>query len=142
VRIGDNEISSRHFFGAATRRQKVMTIMGLSEWKETRDAKAIVRDQLKNYHVIRDKNPDLPVQEIYEQVLMLRQGYDDERARYIIKSAKESFSKWPFDGEPPTFRQVVHFLVVSEHLERVDGPVKATNIDFERIVDRIIPAGL
>ena len=73
---------------------------------------------------------------------MLRQGYDDERARHIVKSAKESFSKWPFDGEPPTFRQVVHFLVVSEHLERVPGPFKATTIDFEKIVDRIIPANL
>lgn len=116
--------------------------MGLSEWKETRDAKTIARDQFKNYHVIRDKYPDLPIQEIYEQVLMLRQGYDSGRARYIIKSAKESFSEWPYDGEPPTFRQVVHFLVVSEHLERAEGPVKATTIDFEKIVGRIIPDNL
>jgi hypothetical protein len=116
--------------------------MGLSAWKETRNAKTIARELLKTYHVVRNNYPDLPIQEIYKQVLMLGQGFDDERARHIVKSAKESFSQWPYDGEPPTFRQVVHFLVVSEHLERIAGPLKATTIDFEKIVDRIIPANL
>jgi hypothetical protein len=73
--------------------------------------------------------------------LMLRPGYDAEWAHALVRQAEAGVSWWPHDRDR-TFRDVVHYLAVSEYLDRKPAERSGTHVVFREIIDKLIPADL
>jgi hypothetical protein len=110
-------------------------------WAEKRFARALAKEQLGFYRKVLSENPDLPKLEIYSRTLMLRPGYDAERAHALVREAEADVSSWPHDRDL-AFRDVVHHLAVSEYLERNPAEGSGTHVVFKGIIDKLIPADL
>jgi len=110
-------------------------------WAEKRFARTLAKEQLGLYRKVLGENPDLPKLEIYSRILMLRPGYDAERARNLLRDAEGDVSWWPRDRDL-AFRDVVHHLAVSEYLERDPSRTSGTHVNFKAIIHKLIPADL
>jgi len=110
-------------------------------WAEKRFARALAKEQLGFYRKVLSENPDLPKLEIYSLTLMLRPGYDAERAHALVRQADAGVSWWPHDRDL-AFRDVVHHLAVSEHLEQKPAERSGTHVVFREIINKLIPADL
>ena len=107
---------------------------------EKRFARALAKEQLGFYRRVLSENPDLPRLEIYGRTLMLHAGYDAERARALLRQAEASTS-WPHDRDL-AFRDVVHYLAVSEYLDGRPAERGGTHVVFREIIDKLISADL
>src|ERR1700756_3750390 len=114
-------------------------VMGLAAfllpWRERRYAVRISEELLKLYRLVVSGCSATARREIYRRVVMIRTGADADEARAILVRAERSFASWPANREL-RFRDVVHYLAVSEYL--VFGNRTSTRIDMGRLInDRI-----
>lgn len=108
-------------------------------WAEKRFARALAKGQLGFYRAVQSENPNLSKMDIYTQALMRHPGYNDERARALVRQTEDGVSWWPHDREP-TFRDIVHYLAVSEYTKAEEHT--GTHVVFKKIIDGLIPADL
>ncbi|MDH3729392.1 MAG: hypothetical protein OER77_17815 [Myxococcales bacterium] len=113
--------------------------MPFLHWAEKRFARALARQQLGFYRAVQNENPSLPKLDLYAQTLMRHPGYDAERARTLVRQTEDGVSWWPHDREP-TFRDIVHYLAVTEYTKGEDHD--GTHVVFKKIIDKLIPADL
>jgi hypothetical protein len=113
--------------------------MALFHWSEKRFARRLAKQQLASLHAVRSAHPDLQGTELYQPVLMRGLGYDAGRAATVVDTAERSISWWPHDREL-RFRDVVHYVAVSEFAQRSAREHPGTTVTFRDIIDRIIPA--
>ena len=114
-------------------------VASLFSWREARYAAQVSRELLKLYWIVMASHPGLERRETYQKVVMARTGADMDDAAAVLMRAEQSFAHWPTERDL-TFRDVVHYLAVSEYLA-VDDRM-ATRIDMGRLVAGRIPQDL
>ena len=110
-------------------------------WQEKHHAAKTSRELLKIYQAIVATRPGLKKEEVYRQVVMKRLGVTLAAADAVLDRASESFATWPLE-RPLTFRDVVHYLAVSEYLESKDYVAAWTREDLGRVVASLVPEDL
>jgi hypothetical protein len=110
----------------------------LSAWRERRSASRCCRDLLQLYRVVAARHPELGGDGLYRQVVAARIG-GDGGASAVVRRATESYATWPVE-RALTFRDVVHYLAVSEFMASHSASSVYTGI--RRIVDASIPPEL
>jgi hypothetical protein len=132
--------------GNVRRRPRAPWMRGVMElatfllpWREQRYAVRISEELLKLYHLVVSGCSATARREIYRRVVMIRTGADADEARAILVRAEQSFASWPVNREL-RFRDVVHYLAVSEYL--VFGNRTSTRIDMGRLINGRIPRHL
>jgi transposase-like protein len=110
-------------------------------WQEKHHAAKTSRELLKMYQAVVAARPGLKKEEVYRQVVMKRLGVTLAAADAVLDRATESFATWPVE-RPLTFRDVVHYLAVSEYLESKDYVAAWTREDLGRIVASLVAEDL
>jgi YHS domain-containing protein len=90
-------------------------ISSLIPGQERRFARRISRELTRQYWNITASYPELRGRDLYRQIVAARRLIDLEAADSLIKKAESSFASWPVQREL-RFRDVVHFIAVSEYL--------------------------
>jgi hypothetical protein len=83
--------------------------------RERRFARRIGRELLKLYWFVSASHPDLRGRGLYRTIVISRTRVDPESAEALLEQAEESFAAWP-TRRALKFRDVVHFIAVSEFL--------------------------
>jgi len=112
----------------------------LAAWRERHFATVCCRDLLKLYHTVAAQRPNLARTDLYRQIVVERTDSDNTAADTILRLAEESFASWPVSREL-NFRDVVHYLAVSEFLDTHKGS-RWVHADMRRIVNSAIPHDL
>jgi transposase-like protein len=110
-------------------------------WQEKHHAAKTSRELLKLYETIVAARPGLKKEELYRQVVMTRLGVTLAAADAVLDRATESFAAWPVERRL-TFRDVVHYLAVSEYLGSKDYVAEWTREDLGRVVASLVPEDL
>lgn len=97
------------------------------------------RELMRLYGIVAAENPALAGRDIYLEVLMRRGACMPAEAAATLDHAEESFAIWPV-GRPLCFRDVVHYVAVTEHF-RTEGVV-AMRSDIGHLVAKLIPQNL
>ena len=97
--------------------------------------RGLAKTKLRVFYTLRERNLDLPLEDIYYLTILNRIGYTEATADMIIKGA-----------EPLSLRSVVHRFVIHEAMKTF-GPRGIPPRDYgglaaRRAVDDIIPADL
>ncbi len=90
-------------------------ISSLIPGQERRFARRISRELTLQYWTITASYPELRGRDLYRQIVAARRLIDLETADCLIKRAESSFASWPVQRDL-RFRDVVHFIAVSEYL--------------------------
>jgi YHS domain-containing protein len=115
-------------------------LAGLLPGRERRFAKRVSRDLLALYRTESARDPRLRGRDLYRTIVMTRMRADPDSADALLDQAEESYAAWP-TRRPLRFRDVVHFLAVSEFLaSHGDTPWIHENMKDE--VDSQIPHNL
>lgn len=108
--------------------------------KETRFAKRITRRLLKSHNAVSGENPNLSKNALYRKVLLHSQQVDSSRVELVLRQAEDSVDLWTTnEAEGFGFRQVVHFIVMSQYRE---AGHTGSVVSFREIVYSLIPANL
>jgi hypothetical protein len=83
--------------------------------RERRFARRIGRELLKLYWIVSASHPELRGRGLYRTIVVSRTRADPESAEALLDHAEESFAAWP-TRRALKFRDVVHFIAVSEFL--------------------------
>jgi len=110
----------------------------LRRWREARLARRLSRKALRAYETVRAANPNLSGDALYVKVIEYRTGRNAEFARGIVSGAARSYAEWPVQ-RALTFRDVVHYMIVSDYLAAADAPRRWTSVDVRRLVSEIVP---
>jgi hypothetical protein len=110
-------------------------------WQEKHHAAKASRELLKLYQTIVTARPGIRKEELYRQVVMNRLRVTLAAADAVLDRATESFATWPVE-RPLTFRDVVHYLAVSEYLGSKDYVASWTREDLGRVVASLVPEDL
>jgi transposase-like protein len=110
-------------------------------WQEKHHAAKTSRELLKLYQMTVAARPGLKKVEVYRQVVMTRLGVTLAAADAVLDRATESFATWPME-RPLTFRDVVHYLAVSEYLGSKDYVAEWTREDLGRVVASLVAEDL
>jgi transposase-like protein len=110
-------------------------------WREKHHAAKTSRELLKMYQAIVMARPGLKKEEVYRRVVMNRLGVTLAAADAVLDRASESFATWPVE-RPLTFRDVVHYLAVSEYLASKDYVAAWTREDLGRVVASLVAEDL
>jgi hypothetical protein len=103
-------------------------------------ARRVCRESLAAYEAVKRRNPALAGNALYQAAITRRTRLDDEGARHLLARAHASRLDW--DNErPPSFRDVVLFMIVTEYLARSKG-VQGMTMDLGSYLDRRMPEGL
>lgn len=109
-------------------------------------AKGIAKTQLSTLRHLYNQNPELFGEALYEQVIILRPTYNSEKAKKIIKEAKESFERtaWIKTSTESKFcfRDVVEQLIIREYFKGNSGYDAIAITIILSVVREIIPADL
>ena len=109
-------------------------------FKEKRFAKRVIKRLLRSHSAVCAKKPDLSGMALYREVLLHTKQVDPSRADQILWQAEDSVDGWTDRArEGLGFRQVVHFILMSEY--RAAGHV-GTVVSFRDIVYSLIPENL
>lgn len=109
-------------------------------WRERHHATRVSKEMLRLYASIAATHPGLAKIEIYRQVVAARTLRPLSAADEVLSHAEESFATWPVPRNL-TFRDVVHYLAVSEYLASADG-APWTRQNLGRVVADLVPDGL
>lgn len=110
-------------------------------WEEKRYAAKTSRELLRLYEKIATSRPGLSKHELYRQVVMARLGGTLAAADAVLARATESFATWPVE-RALTFRDVVHYLAVSNYLATNAEAADWTRENLGRVVSSLIPEHL
>jgi hypothetical protein len=109
-------------------------------FRERRFARRIGRELLKLYWIVSASHPNLSGRGLYRTIVISRTRVDSESAEALLDQAEESFAAWP-TRRTLKFRDVVHFIAVSEFLASHDN-VSWIQSNIGREVASQIPANL
>jgi hypothetical protein len=109
-------------------------------FRERRFARRIGRELLKLYWFVSASHPDLRGRDLYRTIVISRAQVDTESAEALLEQAEESFAAWP-TRRALKFRDVVHFIAVSEFLA-THGNSSWIRTNMRREVASQIPARL
>jgi YHS domain-containing protein len=112
----------------------------LRAWRERRFARLCCRELLRLHKSIAARHPELAGDRLYRQVVAARIGGDPGAADAVIERAARSYAIWPVE-RALTFRDVVHYLAVSEFMASRRG-TPWVHAGMKRVVDASIPAHL
>lgn len=108
--------------------------------KEKRFAKRVIKRLLKSHSAVTAEKPGLSGNALYREVLLHSRLVDPARADLILSQAEDSVDEWTAGaGHGLGFRQVVHFVVVSQY--KAAGHL-GTVVSIRDIVYSLIPADL
>lgn len=112
----------------------------LSAWREKRFTCDCCRRLLKLHAEVLAREPALAGWPLYKEIVVRHLGGDQDGAEALLQRAQESFASWPV-SRALIFRDVVHYLAVSELLARhSDMPWLHTSVG--RSVEAAIPRHL
>lgn len=112
----------------------------LISWRERRHVTRTSRVMLSQYRTIASSHPNLLPGETYKFVVMAHTGCDTATANMILKRAEESFAEWPV-SRTLKLRDVVHYLTVTEYLDRY-GQDFWLRSEINKLVASRIPGNL
>lgn len=112
----------------------------LISWRERHHVRKTSRVMLSQYRSIATSHPDLLPGEVYKFVVMAHTGCDTATANMILKRAEESFAAWPV-SRALKLRDVVHYLTVTEYLDRY-GKDFWLRSEINKLVASRIPGNL
>lgn len=112
----------------------------LSAWREKRFTCECCHRLLKLHAEVLARHPALAGWPLYKQIVVQHVGGDLDGAEVLLQRAQESFASWPVSRDL-IFRDVVHYLAVSELLARhSDTPWLQASVG--RSVEAAIPRHL
>jgi hypothetical protein len=106
-------------------------------WRERHHAAKTSRELMKLYRATDAAYPGLKKQQLYRQIVMVRLGGSSAAADALLVRAKESFATWPVD-RALTFRDVVHYIAVSDYLASTDHAEDWTRENLGRVVAKLV----
>jgi transposase len=109
--------------------------------RERRHAAKTSRELLKLYREVAAARPGLKKQELYRSIVMARAGGAAAAADEVLVRAAESFATWPVE-RALKFRDVVHYLAVSDYLASNDDGAAWTRENLGRVVALLVPGRL
>ena len=109
----------------------------LQAWRERRFAAAHCRTLMKLHRSVAATHPQLSGPGLYRKVLAARGGSDPAAVDEVLRNAEQSFAIWPVT-RALTFRDVVHYLVVSEFVSSHDG-TPWVHVNMKRVVESMVP---
>jgi len=110
-------------------------------WQEKSSAAKTSRELLKIYNSVRAARPELRKRELYRLVVVERLGGTLAAADAVLARAAESFATWPVEREV-NFRDVVHYLAVSDYLASNSVAAGWTRENLGSVVASLIPENL
>jgi len=110
-------------------------------WQEKYSAAKTSRELLKVYNSVRAARPELRKRELYREVVMKHLSGTLAAADAVLARATESFASWPVEREL-TFRDVVHYLAVSDYLASNNVDAAWTRENLGRVVASLIEDSL
>jgi transposase-like protein len=110
-------------------------------WQEKHHAAKTSRELLKIYRTVAAAHPGLDKRQLYRQIVMVRLGGTLAAAEAVLVRAAESFSTWPAE-RPLTFRDVVHYLAVSDYLASNNDVADWARENLGRVVASYVPDNL
>ncbi len=110
-------------------------------WQEKHYAAKTSRELLKLHEKIAAARPGLGKQELYRHIVMARLGGTLAAADAVLARATESFATWPVE-RALTFRDVVHYLAVSDYLATNAEAADWTRENLGRVVASLVPEHL
>jgi transposase len=110
-------------------------------WQEKQYAAKTSREMLKLYEKVAAARPGLTKQELYRHIVMARVGGTLAAADAVLARATESFATWPVE-RALTFRDVVHYLAVSDYLATNAEAAEWTRENLGRVVASLVPEHL
>ncbi len=110
-------------------------------WQEKHHAAKTSRELLKIYRTVAAAHPRLDKRQLYRQIVMVRLGGTLAAAEAVLVRATESFSTWPAE-RPLTFRDVVHYLAVSDYLASNNDIADWARENMGRVVASHVPDNL
>jgi transposase-like protein len=110
-------------------------------WQEKQYAAKTSRELLKLYEKVAAARPGLGKQELYRHIVMARLGGTLAAADAVLTRATESFATWPVE-RALTFRDVVHYVAVSEYLATNAEAADWTRENLGRVVSSLVPEHL
>jgi len=109
-------------------------------WRERHYARRTSRELLALYRRVRTNHPGLTGLPLYRMVVADHLGGESSDVDAVLEHAKDSFATWPVD-RPLTFRDIVHYVAVSNFLEAHDA-APWTQSNLGRMIAARIPQGL
>jgi hypothetical protein len=110
-------------------------------WREKHHAARTSRELLKTYHAVAAAHPGLKPPELYRHIVMARMGGTRAAAEAVLARATESFATWPVE-RALRFRDVVHYLAVSDYLADNEDAAEWTRENLGRVVSSLVPENL
>ncbi len=110
-------------------------------WQEKHHAAKTSRELLKLYENVAAAHPGMKKQELYRFVVIARLGGTLAAADAVLARATESFATWPVE-RALTFRDVVHYLAVSDYLANNEDAAEWTRENLGRVVASLVPEHL
>ena len=110
-------------------------------WQEKHFAAKTSRELLKLYDKVSSERPGMKKLELYRHIVMARTGGTLAAADATLARATESFATWPVE-RALTFRDVVHYLAVSDYLATNTEAAEWTRENLGRVVARLVPEKL
>jgi transposase len=110
-------------------------------WREKHYAARISRELLELHRTVAAAHPRLTKHELYRQIVMARVGGTLAAADAALDRAADSFASWPVE-RPLTFRDVVHYLAVSDYLAANGDVAEWTRENLGKVVSSIVPDDL
>jgi transposase-like protein len=107
-------------------------------WQEKHHAARTSRELLKLHQKVAAAHPGLEKHELYRHIVMARLGATPEAAEEVLARAAESFAVWPVQ-RPLTFRDLVHYLAVSDYLGSHHEAGDWTRENLGRVVASLVP---
>jgi hypothetical protein len=111
----------------------------LLAWRERRFAATCAREMVRLHRELSIRFPELKGLGLYHRVVAARTG-NATAADAVLERAEQSFAIWPVE-RALTFRDVVHYLAVSEFIA-THSHARWVYADMKRIVDAQIPSHL
>jgi YHS domain-containing protein len=112
----------------------------LLAWRERRFAAARCREMMKLHGAVSAAHPGLSGAGLYRRVLTSRRGADPATIDDVLRNAEQSFAIWPV-ARALKFRDVVHYLAVSEFVSSYDG-TPWVHVNMKRVVESLVPHDL
>jgi transposase-like protein len=125
---------------APTRTRKLLAPL-FAGWREKHYAARISRELLELHRRVAAAHPRLTKHELYREIVMARLGGTMAAADAALDRAAESFASWPVE-RPLTFRDVVHYLAVSDYLAANGDIAEWTQENLGRVVASVVPEDL
>ena len=107
-------------------------------WRERHHAARTSRQLLKLHRKLAAAHPGLSKQQLYRLIVMARLGSTAQAADAVLSRAAESFATWPVE-RALTFRDVVHYLAVSDYLGADAALAQWTRENLGRVVAEFVP---